>query len=50
MTLGPKPTQFEAVKMVGIEDDNEIIKSVPDKPIKMRAHCWSNLKQKNKKI
>lgn len=43
--LGPKPAQFEAVNMVDVEDENGIVKSVPDKPVKMRAQRWSNMKQ-----
>lgn len=35
--LAPQPVQFEAVNVVTVEDENEIVKTVPDKPKKMRA-------------
>lgn len=35
--------------MVRIVDENGIVRSVPDKPEKMRAKRWSNLKQQKGK-
>lgn len=35
--LGPKPTLFEAINMLNVEDENGIVRSVPYKPVKMRA-------------
>lgn len=35
--------------MVRVEDENGIVRSVTDKPEKMRAQRWSNLKQQKGK-
>lgn len=44
-SYSPQPTVFEASTMVMVEDENGMTRSVPDKPEKMRAQRWSNLKQ-----
>lgn len=44
-SYGAQPTTSEATTMMKVEDENGIIRSVPDKPEKMRAQRWSNLKQ-----
>lgn len=50
-SVAPQPTLFEAVNLVTVEDVNGIVKTVPNKPEKMRAQRWSNLKQqKGKKL
>lgn len=36
---------FEATTMMTVEDENGIVRSLPDKPAKMKAQRWSNLKQ-----
>lgn len=41
----PQPIVFEASTMMTVEDENGVVRSVPDKPEKMRAQRWSNLKQ-----
>lgn len=35
--------------MMTVEDENGLVSSVPDKPEKMRAQRWSNLKQSKDK-
>lgn len=35
--------------MVTVEDENRIVKTIPDKLEKMRAQRWSNLKQQKGK-
>lgn len=35
--------------MVTVEDENGIVKSVPEKPKKVRAQRWSNVKQQKGK-
>lgn len=47
---GPQPSMFEAINVVRVEDENGIVRSVPDKPEKMRAQKWSKLKQQRVKI
>lgn len=42
---GPQTSTFEAITMMTVEDENGIVRSIPDKPKKMRAQRWSNLKQ-----
>lgn len=44
-----QPTVFEASTMMMVEDENRVMRSVPNKPKKMRAQRWSNLKQTNDK-
>lgn len=48
-SFAPQPAQFDVVNMVTIKDENGIIKSVPEKPEKMRAQRWSNIKQQKGK-
>lgn len=43
-SYGPQPSTFEAINMMTMEEQNRIIRSVPDRPEKMRAQRWSNLK------
>lgn len=48
--LGPQPAQFEAVNIVTVEDENGIVKSVPDKPIRWELKdgpTWNNRKVKS---
>lgn len=47
--LAPQPVQFEAVTMRTIEEEDGIVKMVPNKPARMRAQRWSNLKQQRGK-
>lgn len=44
-TLGLKPAQYDGVEMIEVEDDDGNVKAVLDRPLKMMAHRWSNLKQ-----
>lgn len=48
-TLGPKLQVFSGIDMVDFEDDDDNVMSVPEKPLKMRAHRWSGLKQHKEK-
>lgn len=41
----PQPSTFEVINMMTVENENGIIRSVPDRPEKNRAQRWSNLKQ-----
>lgn len=41
----PQPIAFEAATMMTVNDENGVVRFVPDKPVKMRAQRWSNLKQ-----
>lgn len=43
-SYGPQPT-LEATTMMTVEDENGIVRSIPDKHEKMRGQRWSNLKQ-----
>lgn len=36
-SYNPQPITFEATTMMTVEDENGIVRSVPDKPEKMRA-------------
>lgn len=47
--LAPQPVQFESVTMRTFEDEDGIVRTVPDKPARMRAQRWSNLKQQKGK-
>lgn len=44
-SYSPQPIMFEATTMMTVEDENGIVRSLPDKPSKMKAQRWSNLKQ-----
>lgn len=43
--LAPQPVQFEAITMITVEDVDGIVRTVPDKPARIRVQRWSNLKQ-----
>lgn len=43
--MAPQPSTFESIHMMIVEDENGILRSIPDKPVKMRAQRWSNPKQ-----
>lgn len=43
--LGLKLVEYKAVDMINIEDDEGNVKTVPDRPLRMRAQRWSTLKQ-----
>lgn len=43
-TLKPKPPEFEAAEMDDFEDDNGVVRSVPNKRLKMRAQRLFKLK------
>lgn len=47
--LATQLVQFEAMNMVTIEDENDIVKTIPDKLEKMRAYRWFNIKQQKGK-
>lgn len=47
--LAPQPIQFEAVTMRTFEDEDGIVRTVPDKSPRMRAQRWSNLEQQKGK-
>lgn len=47
--LAPQLVQFEAMTMRTIEDEDRIVRTVTDKPARMRAQRWSNLKQQKGK-
>lgn len=42
-TLGPKKAEYDGVKMVEVEDENGEVKTVPNRPYKMRTQRWPNL-------
>lgn len=48
-SLAPQSVQFEAVTMMTVEDEDEIVRTVPDKPARLRAQRWSDLKQQKGK-
>lgn len=48
-SYSPQHTVFEASTMMTVEDENGVVRYVPDKPEKMRAQRWSNLNQQKGK-
>lgn len=47
-TFGPKPVEFDDVEMEELAGDG-VVRSVPNKLLKMTTHRWSKLKQRKKK-
>lgn len=41
-TLGPKPTEFKVIDMVGVEDEDGNVKQILDKPFKMGPNDGPN--------
>lgn len=48
VSLSPKPTQLDAVEMIEVEEDGEIVKK-PNRSYQPRALRWSGMKQNNTK-